>query len=288
MTDSPIEKLHAVQRAEEVLQDADQLLRVVWEHTSEAMALSAPDGTVLAVNPAYCHLYGFTPEEVIGNTFAIIFPKEQQPWAHILYQQMFTSPVISPPVETPVIRSDGTERFVESRYTFLPSVGQRKAMLSLIRDLTTQKRREEALEVSEHKLRLVLQASQVGIWDWDIASDTVQWTGNREATFDPGPERSKASYEEFLKLVHPHDRIRVDQQIKRALEEGGECSMEYRVVLSEGTIRWVKTLGQSIANEAGQPIRMVGVGVDITQQKHDLSATPSLEAPPSERGYTAS
>ena len=190
------------------------------------------------------------------------------------------------PIETPVLRSDGTERFVESRYTFLPSQEQRHAMLSLIRDITTQKRREEALEVSEHKLHLVLQASQVGIWDWDIASDTVQWTGNREATFSPGPERSKASYEEFLKLVHPHDRTRVDQQIKRALEEGGECSMEYRVVLSEGTIRWVKTLGQSIANEAGQPIRMVGVGVDITQQKHDRSATPSLEAPLSERGYT--
>jgi len=265
MTDSPSKKLHAVQRAVEVLQDADHLLRVIWEHTSEAMALSAPDGTVLAVNPAYCQLYGFAPEEVLGNTFAIIFPKEQQPWAHILYEQMFTSPVISPPIETPVLRSDGTERFVESRYTFLPSQEQRHAMLSLIRDLTAQKRREEALEVSEHKLHLALQASHVDIWDWDIVSDTVQWTANPQTTFGFDPERSKVSYEEFLKLVHPHDRTRVDQHIKRALEEGAECSMDYRVVLPDSTIRWVKIVGQSMTNEAGQPIRMVGV--NITQQE---------------------
>ena len=273
MADSPLKKVHAGQPAEEVLQDADQLFRVIWEYTSEAMAISAPDGTVLAINPAYCRLYGFTPEEIIGNNFAMIFPREQQQWAHILYEQMFTSPVISPPIETPVIRSDGTERFVESRYTFLPSQGQRQAMLSLIRDLTTQKRREEALEVSEHKLHFAMEGSHVGIWDWDIGPDTVQWTGNLGATLGLVPERSKIGYEGFLKLVYPHDRTQVDQQIKRALEEGGEYSMEYRVVLPQSSIRWVKTVGQSIANEAGQPIRMVGVVVDITQQKQDGSAT---------------
>ncbi|GAC1674539.1 MAG: hypothetical protein NVS9B9_30360 [Ktedonobacteraceae bacterium] len=83
-----------------------------------------------------------------------------------------------------------------------------------------------------------------------------------------------ASYKTFLELVHPRNCTRVDQQIKCALEERIEYGMDYRVVLPECTIRWAKTVGQSIANEVGQPIRMVGEVVDIIQEKHDVSAIP--------------
>lgn len=269
MENTHSEMLQAFQRSEEVLQDNDRLFRMVWESTSDAMALSAPDGIVLAANPAYYQLYGFKPEEVIGHNFFIIFPKEQQTWAQILYEEMFTSPVISPPIETPIIRADGTERFVESRYTFLTSHGQRRAMLSIIRDITPLKKVEERLWVSEEKLRLALKANNVGIWDWDIASDTIHWSANLERTLGLAPGSSNMNYEEFLTLVHPQDRTLVDQQIKRALEEGTDYGLEFRAVLPGNIIRWTKALGQSIANEAGQAIRMVGVVMDITQEKQD-------------------
>ncbi|MDF2759759.1 MAG: hypothetical protein K0S99_2391, partial [Thermomicrobiales bacterium] len=58
---------------ESALRESEERFRAVWEATSEAMALSDPDGTVVAVNPAYCALYGLTPEQVVGQSFAIIF-----------------------------------------------------------------------------------------------------------------------------------------------------------------------------------------------------------------------
>jgi PAS domain S-box-containing protein len=272
MEDIPLDWVQAFQQAEEVLQDSDRLFRLVWESTSDAMALSAPDGTVLAANPAYYQLYGFKPEEVIGKQFFIIFPEEQQTWAQILYEEMFISPVISPPIETPIIRADGTERFVESRYTFLTSSGQRRAMLSLIRDITSLKKREEACWVSEEKLRLALKANNMGIWDWDIVSDTIHCSANLATLLGVAPESSAMNYEAFLNLVHPQDRVLVDQQIKRALAEGVDYSLAFRVVLPGTFIRRAKTLGQVIANEAGQAIRMVGVVMDITQEKQDDSS----------------
>ncbi len=271
MEGTPSEMLRVLLQDEKDLQDGDRLFRLVWESTSDAMALSAPDGTVLAANPAYYQLYGFKPEEVIGKNFFIIFPKEHQTWAQILYEEMFTSPVISPPIETPIIRADGTERFVESSYTFLTSHGQRIAMLSIIRDTTLLKKREETLWVTEEKLRLALKASNVGIWDWDVVSNTIHWSANLERILGLAPESPNMNYEEFLKLVHPQDRTLVDQQIKRALKEGDDYSLECRVILPGNIIRWTKTLGQSIANEAGQTIRLVGVVIDITPEKQNNS-----------------
>ncbi|HEX2280721.1 MAG TPA: PAS domain S-box protein [Thermomicrobiales bacterium] len=61
---------------ESALRESEERFRAVWEATSEAMALSDPDGTVMAVNPAYCALYGLLPEQVVGHNFAIIFPEE--------------------------------------------------------------------------------------------------------------------------------------------------------------------------------------------------------------------
>src|SRR5215203_1590225 len=63
---------HAIESA---LRESEERFRAVWEATSEAMALSDPDGIVLAVNPAYCALYGLIPEQVVSRSFAIIFPE---------------------------------------------------------------------------------------------------------------------------------------------------------------------------------------------------------------------
>lgn len=271
MSDTSSERLQALQQAEEALQNCDQLLRLVWECASDAMALSTCDGTVLTVNPAYYQLYGFQPEEVIGKNFAIIFPKEQQKWAQVLYERMFTSSVIGPPIETPVTRFDGTERFVESRYTFLTPHGQRTAMLSIIHDITAQKKVEEELWVSEEKLHLALKASQIGTWDWDIVSNAVCWSANLKATFALIPGNSDVSYEAFLELVHPQDRTLVDQEVKCALEQGSDYTIEFRTVLLDSTIRWARMLGQVFSNEVGKAIRTFAVVMDITQGKQDVS-----------------
>src|SRR5690348_13554003 len=78
MADSASGKQRVAKQAEKVLKESERVFRAVWEYASTAMALSAPDGTVIAANPAYFRLYGFPSEEVIGKHFSIIFPQEQR------------------------------------------------------------------------------------------------------------------------------------------------------------------------------------------------------------------
>ena len=96
----------AEQRAiESALRETEERFRAVWEATSEAMALSDPDGTVVAVNPAYCALYGLTPAQVVGQSFAIIFPEEMRAAAVEQYHAVFAD----------LIRHQATKRVSSTR-----------------------------------------------------------------------------------------------------------------------------------------------------------------------------
>jgi PAS domain S-box-containing protein len=70
---------------------------------------------------------------------------------------------------------------------------------------------------------------------------------------------SDPAYEAFLEIVHPQDRALVDQAVKQALEEGSDYRVEFRAILPDGTVRWAKTYGEVLSDEAGKPTRMVGV-----------------------------
>jgi PAS domain S-box-containing protein len=145
----------------------DQVFRSVWEHSGDAMALSDSQGVVTMANPAYYQLYGFAAADVLGHSFALIFPPEQRESAIEQYRAIFASNAPPPAYESTIRRVDGTERVVESRIEFIESGGQRTAMLSTIRDITERKQielqlhsairlRDQFLSIASHELKTPL------------------------------------------------------------------------------------------------------------------------------------
>jgi PAS domain S-box-containing protein len=254
-------------QAEEALLDSEQRFQAVWEAASDAMALSTADGIVHTANPAYYRLYGFQPEEVIGKTFSVIFPEEQRAWAEKLYEYFFSSPTISPSFEATIIRADGTERIVESSYSFLIQDGKRLAMLSTIRDITERKKAEEGLRENELKLHLALKAAHMVTWDWDVVQNTLCWSSNLDATLSSTLQKLGATYEAFLELVHPEDRTLVNQKVQRALWEGADYKVKFRRVHPDGTVWWTLSHGQVLYDDAGKPISMIGISMNVSNRK---------------------
>lgn len=246
MSDAGSQKHQHTFSQEQSEQESERRFQAVWESASDAMALSAPDGTVIAANPAYFHLYGYSPEEVIGNNYAIIFPPEQRAWAQELYQYVFENPTISPSFVTPIQRADRTVRIVDSRYNFLTRHGERYAMLSIVRDITAQKQIEEALRDSGLKLRLALEVSHMVTWDWDIASNTLRWSANLEAASGLPPRRSGITSQVFLELVDVQDRACIEHEVRRSLEEGEDFRVEFWVRRpDDGRLLWTRAYGKS-------------------------------------------
>ncbi|GAB4203430.1 MAG: hypothetical protein OHK0022_27600 [Roseiflexaceae bacterium] len=119
------------------------ILAALWDSSADAMALSDPQGIVRAANAAYYALYGLTAQQVIGQSFSVIFPPEQRAWADQRYQAVFHDPELPPTFESVVQRADGTRRVVESRVSFVIQGGRRRAMLSILRDITEQHQAQE-------------------------------------------------------------------------------------------------------------------------------------------------
>jgi PAS domain S-box-containing protein len=145
--------------AEEALRESEERFRMTWEIASDAIALSDPEGTVLFANPAYNKMYGFEPGAAVGQSFALIFPDEARRGAIDGYRDAFASNVAPPSFEASVMRTDGSERIVESRIGFLSNRGQRTAMLSIVRDITERKQAEQELRKSQERFSKAFKAS---------------------------------------------------------------------------------------------------------------------------------
>jgi PAS domain S-box-containing protein len=127
-------------------------------------------------------------------------------------------------------------------------------------------RAEEQARRSEERLRFALDAASMGTWDWDLATNAVQWSENLarihglpDGTFDG----TFASYE---REIHPDDRERVFASVQRALNEGVPHDVEYRLVAPDGTMRWCEGKGR-VEYENGRPARMSGVCMMVTRRK---------------------
>lgn len=128
-------------------------------------------------------------------------------------------------------------------------------------------RAEAALRANEERLRLALDIARLSVWDWNIETGKVDWSHNSEGLVKASPGSFCTTYESFLQAVHPEDRPSVRQGVAGCFQTGVYYSGEFRVVLPDQEVRWLAVSGQILRDESGQPVRMVGVGLDITTRK---------------------
>ena len=111
------------------------------------------------------------------------------------------------------------------------------------------------------------KVAHIGSWEWDIVRDVVWWSAALFEIFDVDPEAFGASYEAFLQRVHPDDRAHVQDCIQTALRDAQAFSFECRIVRPGGDLLSLHTRGRVMVDDAGQPIRMIGTGQDITERR---------------------
>jgi PAS domain S-box-containing protein len=124
---------------------------------------------------------------------------------------------------------------------------------------------EAKTRMAEEELAVAIDAAQLGRWDWDIASQSLTWSANTRAMYGLSPDEPVSSAT-LDRLVHPDDRAILSTAGTEAMR-GRPIDVEFRIVLPDGRIRWIHSRGRTICNELGQPVRMVGVKVDVTERK---------------------
>lgn len=125
---------------------------------------------------------------------------------------------------------------------------------------------QEMCQFSDVHYRLAIEAANVGIWDWDVIHGQQHWTNECKGMFGLPPE-ADVSYERFISLIHPDDREFVCATIANGFQNPISKAMEYRVIWPDGSLHWIVGRGQSLCDEQGRTIRVIGVVLDITAQK---------------------
>jgi PAS domain S-box-containing protein len=136
-------------------------------------------------------------------------------------------------------------------------------------DVSEQRELEQALRESEARLRMAMAAGEIGVWDWDIASGRVRWSENLSRFMHMGAGPYEGTIDAFRTFVHPDDQARVEDAIDDALASSNDYHIEFRMRNPEGRVRWTETRGTVLRDRDGQPTRMVGVDMEVTQRKAD-------------------
>ncbi len=162
----------------------------------------------------------------------------------------------------------------------------------LLGQFADRRRAEVELREAEERLRLAAEAGQVGLLDLDLRADESRCSGVIAEIYGYPHDGFNPSYEGLLERIHPEDRRRVRHKLDTAIAAGASHELEFRIVRPDGLVRWVRSKGRVYRDEEGTPARVVGVTLDVTEQKraeqerdrlHSLEVAAHAEAAERER-----
>ncbi len=127
--------------------------------------------------------------------------------------------------------------------------------------------RQKALQASEERARLALEAGHMGTWWYDHVRGTGGWSSQAALLLGLPSERTAVSIAEWRELVHPDDVDEVFDRLRGAVLGDGEYEDEYRVRHPDGEVRWINSKGRVFFNSARKPVYFVGIFQDVTARK---------------------
>jgi PAS domain S-box-containing protein len=132
-------------------------------------------------------------------------------------------------------------------------------------DITDQREQGRELAETQRRLELALEATDTGVFEWDMQTDDVVWSDSLERVMGLEPGEFDGTFEAFVDRVHPDDMPRVQEQIERATETDSMYQTEFRMLDGDGDYQWVEVRGRIIRDQSGE--RLIGIHHDITRRK---------------------
>ena len=258
-------------QAEEALREAETKYRTLVEYMPAIVYVDLANESrkTIYINSQVQEMLGYSPEDWIAKPDfcnEIVHPEDsERMWKEA--QESETRGRFA--CDYRYIAKDGRVVWVHDEAVLLKNEAQEPFVWQgMMLDITAQKEAEESLRQSEERFRLMSWATKDAVWDWDLRTNQIWWGDGLQKMFYYPSETLQSDPEWRRAHIHPEDRGKVDRTIIQALEGGMEFwSKEYRFQRVDGIYANIMDRGYILRNNMGQPYRMIGAMMDITERK---------------------
>jgi len=251
---------------ESALRESESRFRIVADAAPVLIWMSGLDKLCTFFNKPWLEFTGRSLEQEMGNGWAEGVHPDDLEKCLKTYTEAFDArkPFV---MQYRLRRHDGEYRWLSDQgVTRHDEQGIFAGYIGSCVDVTDLIKKDEALREFEERVVLAAEATHHGVWELDITTNELWMSDKARALFqfDKGARLDEAMHQA---RVHPDDRALRESAVKNAIETKGDYAVEYRILLPDGSLRWISGRGRCLTGKHGKGKRVIGVSVDITAQK---------------------
>jgi len=261
-------------QAEEALQISLAKYQVLFNSFPLGISLSDKHGNIIEINEKAEELLGLTENKQLSRkigssewhniiqTDGSPFPPEEFPSVIALKENRIVKNI-----EMGIVKGENEKTWIN--VTAAPVPVEDYGVVIVYNDITEHLKTEEALRKSEERLRITLEQTIIGTFDWDIKNDLSYVSPTYYTMLGYEPKEGPISQNEWVSRIHPDDQASVSQKI-HDITNGFSSHFKYekRIQHADGSYHWINVLGRTVErDENDMPIRVLGVRTDITERK---------------------
>jgi PAS domain S-box-containing protein len=172
-------------------------------------------------------------------------------------------------VEHRLLMRDGSVKHVHV-VGHLLETGQpgKTELVGAITDITERKRAEAVLRQTEAYLEEAQRLSHTGSWAWNVARrENIHWSQEQYQLFGLDPKSDSPSFEAAFQRIHPEDQSTFNKVLERAIRESSDFEVDFRIVLPDGSTKYIRSVGHPVFSASGELVEFVGTGIDMTERR---------------------
>jgi hypothetical protein len=245
-------------RAEDALRRSQELLRAMADNTTAVIYVKEASGRYLLVNRRFEDIFGLKADQILGFTDHQIFPRH--------FADVFRSNDVEVlernatlEYEETAPHLDGPHTYISIKFPLRDQAGIPYALCGVSTDITERKQAEDLLRSHEQQLRQALTSTEIGLWSWNIESDSMFWSPQVDEFLGMPPVPGHKTPRGLLALVHPADREAITRATRQVMEPSRrDITFQHRVKRSDGMVLSCIWIGHIVRDHSGKALHVLG------------------------------